>query len=170
MNTGVQRSGATPKYASTTTTPAGKVIHGKTEFKKPMPFIVAAHGNCYVATATVAFPLDLVKKIKKALEFDGPSYVQVYCPCIPGWGLSSDLTVEDSKRAYNSKVYPLFEIEGGVLKNLKKPGKEIKIEEYLKLQKRFKHLSKEEISEVQKHVDKEWNRLVELEKAGIKLF
>ena len=167
-NTGIQRSGATPKYAWTTTTPVGKVKHGDERWKKPMPLIVAMHRNCYVATASVGFPQDLYAKVKKGLDFKGPAYVQVFTPCVPGWKIGSDMTIEVCKKAYYAKVTPLYEIENGILRFSMKPEQFIPVEEYLKLQGRFKHLSKKEIKEIQEHVDREWDRLCGLE--GKKIF
>ena len=114
MNTGIQRSGATPKYASTTTTPAGKKIPGKKENAKPLPFIVAAHG-AYTATANVAFPQDFANKLKKSFDFDGPSYIQIFSPCPTGWKHPTDQSIEISKLAFNTNIFPLYEIENGVL-------------------------------------------------------
>lgn len=169
MNTGVQRSGATPKYAATTTTPAGTHIHGKFQYKKPMPFIVAAHGS-YVATANIAFPLDFNKKIKKALKLDTPSYIQVFTPCVPGWKISSSDTIKSAKLAYQTRINQLYEIENGILKFSMKPSQKMLVEEYLKLQGRFSHLNKDEIKEIQNHVDSEWEKLINLEKSKIKMF
>ncbi len=163
-NTGIQRSGATPKYASTTTSPAGKKVHGKMEFKKNMPLIMAAHG-CYVATASVAFPHDLIKKVQKALKHEGVSYVQVFSPCPIGWGLPSNLSIEIAKLAYKTKVTPLFEVENGIVSITNRPSKELPVEEYLSKQKRFKHLNQKEIEDVQSHVDSEWEKLVNLEES-----
>lgn len=162
-NTGVQRSGATPKYAETTTTPAGKEIPGKPEFKKPFPFIIAAHKPKYVATASIANLQDLFKKVRKGLELKGPSYVQVFCPCPVGWYFTGDKTIQIAKAALESRITPLYEIENGVLKlnfNVKKPKP---VKEYLQLQGRFKHLTEEEIKEIQKHVDSEWKRIKSIE-------
>jgi pyruvate/2-oxoacid:ferredoxin oxidoreductase beta subunit len=168
-NTGIQRSGATPKYASTTTTPHGSKIHGKPEMKKDMPFIMAAH-RAYVATASPTFPQDLVKKVQKGLNFDGPAYIQIDSVCTLGWGVKSDLTIQLNKLAYETRLYPLFEIENGILTNLMKPSKQIPIEECLKLQKRFSKLHPEEIKELQKEVDDYWNRLLKLEEIKVRLF
>ncbi|MFC1754101.1 thiamine pyrophosphate-dependent enzyme [Thermoproteota archaeon] len=168
MNTGIQRSGATPKYASTTTTPAGKKVHGKQEFKKPMPLIMAAHG-CYVATASVAFPHDLIKKVQKALKHKGVSYVQIFCPCIPGWGIPSNLSIEIAKLAFKTKVNPLFEVENGIVTITNRPSKELPVEEYLLKQSRFKHLNQKEIDEIQSHVDSEWEKLVHLEETRVRI-
>ncbi|MBD3313188.1 pyruvate synthase subunit beta [Candidatus Woesearchaeota archaeon] len=168
MNTGIQRSGATPKYAATTTSPAGKKIHGKTEFKKPMPLIMAAHG-CYVATASVAFPHDLIKKVQKALKHKGLSYVQVFSPCIPGWGIPSNMSIESAKLAFKTKITPLFEVENGIVTITNRPSKELPVEEYLSRQKRFKHLSQKEIDDVQSHVDTEWEKLAHLEETKVRI-
>ena len=169
MNTGIQRSGATPKYAATTTSPARKVIHGKVEQKKHMPFIVAAHSNTYVATANMAFPSDYYNKVKKALAHKGPAYVQVFSPCVPGWRIAANMTVEVAKRAYLSKVTPLYEIEDGVLKFSMKPSKPIPVKEYLELQGRFKHLNDKEIAEIQAFAESEFSRLEAIEKSGGKI-
>jgi len=169
MNTGIQRSGATPKYASTTTTPAGKKIHGKMEQKKPMPLIMAAHG-AYVATANVAFPADFIDKVRKGIEFKGPAYVQVFSPCVPGWKYSSDRTIEISKLAFETKSYPLYLIENGVLKFTKEPSKQVPVSEYLKMQGRFKHLTPAEIAEIQKHVDDQYGLLKKLESSKVRLY
>jgi pyruvate ferredoxin oxidoreductase beta subunit len=169
MNTGIQRSGATPKYASTTTTPAGKAIHGKKEFAKPLPFIVAAHG-AYTATANVAFPQDLAAKLKKSFEFNGPSYIQVFSPCPTGWKHPTDQSIEIAKLAFNTNIYPLYEIENGKLKINRKPTKFVPVEEYLMRQGRFKHLSKEDIADVQQHVNANWERFLKLEEASLKIF
>ncbi len=169
MNTGIQRSGSTPKYANTTTTPAGKKVHGKTEFKKDLPFIVAAHGG-YVATANIAFPQDFATKLKKALAFNGPSYIQIFAPCPTGWYHPADLTIEIAKIAFKTNAYPMFEIENGVLKISRKPPQPTPIDEYLLKQGRFKHLSKEDIADVQQHVNANWERLLKLEESGLRIF
>ena len=167
-NTGIQRSGATPRYAATTTSPAGKVIHGKVEWKKQMPFIMAAHGkHVYVATANIAYPLDFYNKVKKGLAHKGPAYIQVYTPCVPGWKIPSNITITLSELAFKSKVTPLYEIEDGILTINKKPEKEIPVKEYLKLQGRFKHLDADEIDDIQKHIDEQWNNIVELDKSKV---
>ena len=169
MNTGNQRSGATPKYAETTTTPVGKKIRGKQEFKKNMPMIMAAHG-CYVATANAAFPHDIIAKVKKALSKDGVSYIQIFSPCIPGWGIPSNISVEIAKLAFRTNMYPLFEIEDGIVRITNRPSKVSPIEEFLSPQGRFKHLTKDETAELQKNVDSEWSRLVKLDESKIRIF
>ena len=163
-NTGFQRSGATPRYGETSTTPYGKKIHGKQEVKKPLPFIIAAHRSPYVATANVAFPQDLDKKIRKAISTKGPTYVQVFSPCILGWKYPTGKTIEIARKSVESGIAPLYEIINGklILKDIKK----IKVGEFLSLQGRFKHLSKSEISEIQRSVDEEWKFL----KSGVRFY
>ena len=169
MNTGIQRSGATPKYASTTTTPGLKKIHGKTEYSKPLPFIVAAHG-AYVATASVAFPQDLAAKITKSLSKSGPSYIQVFTPCPTGWKHPTESGIDIAKFAFRTNIYPLYEIEDGVFRLSRKPAQKTPVEEYFKTQGRFRHLSPEDIADVQKHVDANWERFLKLDESGMKLF
>ncbi len=169
MNTGIQRSGATPKYGATTTTPAGKKIHGKQELKKDMPFIMASH-RCYVATANIGYPQDFIAKVKKAISMDGPAYIQVFSPCVLGWKFPSDKTIEMCKLAFETNVYPIYEIENGVLKFTKKPSNQKQVIEYLKVQGRFKHMNDKEIADVQAFVDSEMKRFEDLEKSGLKIF
>jgi len=152
MNTGVQRSGATPFCASTTTSPAGAQSKGNDTFEKDMPAIVAAHKIPYVATASIAYPMDLQKKIKKALEKQ-PSYLHVHVPCPVGWGYDSSKTVEIGKRAVETGCWNLYEIEDGKMSFTFKPKDRKPVGDYLKGQKRFKHLTDEDIAQIQKHVD-----------------
>ncbi len=156
MNTGGQRSGATPTYAATSTHPAGKASSGKTERKKDLPAIVAAHNIPYVATASVAYLKDLQKKVKKAMTYRGPRYIQIDTPCPSVWGFASDYTLEIARAGVNSGLVPLFELENGVLTNVRKISKPVTVEEYLKPQKRFRHLMKdgaesEEIQKIKEH-------------------
>jgi pyruvate ferredoxin oxidoreductase beta subunit len=140
MNTGFQRSGATPYAASTTTTPVGKYSYGKVEQKKNMMQIVLAHGVNYVATASIAYPKDFEDKVKKALNTKGPSHIHVLSPCNIGWGFEPSLTVEVAKIAVETGLYPLYEYVNGELVGVKKIPKTKPVEEFLKHQKRFKHL------------------------------
>jgi pyruvate ferredoxin oxidoreductase beta subunit len=159
QNTGIQRSGATFPYAATTTSPNGKVIHGKQQPKKPLPFIIAAHGAKYVATASVANLFDLKNKVQKALATDGPSYISVLVPCIPGWKIDSSMTIELSRLAQDTNVCPLYEIEDGVLKLNYKPTEKKPVEQYLMTQGRFKHLTPDLVGKIQKYVDDRWTYL-----------
>ncbi len=162
-NTGIQRSGATFPYASTTTAPAGKKVHGKQEPKKPLPLIIAAHGVRYVASVSIANINDLVNKVKKALAIDGTTFIHAFCPCIPGWRTDPSKTIEISRRALETGVFPLYEIENGILKFSQKIGKRKPAVEYLEMQGRFKHLNEEEVQKIQKYVDDRYNFLLSIE-------
>jgi pyruvate ferredoxin oxidoreductase beta subunit len=158
MNTGGQRSGATPLYAATSTHPAGKESVGKVEMKKNVPMIVAAHGIPYVATASVAYVKDLQKKVKRAMEFRGPRYIQVDTPCPSVWGFPSDHTLEVGRMGVQSGLIPLFEMEEGEITHVRKIKKQVPVEAYLRGQKRFRHLfgteGEKEIAEIQALADK----------------
>ena len=159
MNTGIQRSSATPYGASTTTAPAGKFSIGQTTWKKNMPEIAVAHSIPYVATACPSYPFDLMNKVKKARGIKGPSYVHIFSPCPTGWRCSADLTIEIGRLAVETGVFPLYEVEGGRYRlNVDRP-KLRPVEEYLKPQGRFRHLLDEEIAKIQQHVDEEYARL-----------
>jgi len=140
MNTGGQRSGASPLFSSTTTHPAGKVSLGKPEIKKDLPAIVAAHGVPYVATASVAYLKDLQKKVKRAMEYHGPRYIQVDSTCPSVWGFPSDRTLEVARLGVQSGLVPLFEMQDGSVTSVRRIKKKIPVEEYLQTQKRFRHL------------------------------
>lgn len=148
-NTGIQASGATPWAANTTTTPAGdgKTIDaiGSRQRKKDMIAIALAHDLPFVAQTTVGYPEDIKRKIKKAREIKGPSYVQILVPCIPGWGIKPGEAVKLGRLAAQTGLYPLLEYENGKLINaMKVPQKKVIVDEYLQLQARFKHLFKDE--------------------------
>lgn len=158
MNTGVQRSGLTPFNGWTSTSPSGKVSWGNPTDKKNMPAIAAAHGIPYVATATVAYLKDLEKKVKKALEIVGPKYLQIHCPCPLGWAHEPNDTIKVAKLAVQTGLIPIFEMENGVITSVRKITKKLPVEEYLKLQGRFRHLFKkpgfdEELKRVQALAD-----------------
>lgn len=162
MNTGIQRSSATPFGASTTTTPSGKFSIGESRQKKPLAAICAAHDIPYTATATIAYPKDLEKKVKKALETT-PSFLHVLVPCPSGWRYPSEFTIEISRLAVQTGVFLLWELEGSDFNNIvitKKIKKRKPVIEYLKLQGRFRHLIKneEEINKIQKMVDEKCAR------------
>lgn len=143
MNTGNQCSGATPYGAATATTPPDTTVLGNEFTKKDIPAIAVAHGVPYVATSTIGFPEDIAAKVKKALTFSGPKYIQILVGCVPGWGYESELTVSLCRLAQKSGHYPVFEMENEkVTKVMKVPQDPPKVEEYLKPQKRFAHLFK----------------------------
>jgi pyruvate ferredoxin oxidoreductase beta subunit len=141
-NTGFQRSGLTPHDALTTTSPASSTSWGNATRKKDLPAIVAAHGAPYIATSTAGYPLDIARKVKKAFTFEGPKYLQIHCPCVPGWGVDSSMTVRTARMAVDCGLYPIFEMENGTLTRVRKIKKDdlITVEPYLKAQKRFAHL------------------------------
>ncbi len=168
MNTGIQRSGSTPLGASTTTSPAGDVSYGEDIHKKDMPKIVAAHGVEYVATANIAYPEDFKAKIEKALKIEGPKYIQVFAPCPRGWRHEAQNVVKIARMAHETAVYPIYEMENGEITKVKKIKDRKPVEEYLKLQGRFKHLFKKEggekvIKEIQRVADQNAKNL-DLEK------
>jgi len=154
MNTGVQRSGLTPFDTNTTTSPAGTQSSGNVRPKKPMPEIANAHGIPYVATASVAFPQDIQRKVKKALAIKGPKYMQIHVPCPLGWRHETNLTIQVAKLAVETGLYPLIEYENGMLA-AKRQITPKPVEEYLKAQGRFKHLlnKPEELKKIQEIAD-----------------
>jgi pyruvate ferredoxin oxidoreductase beta subunit len=158
MNTGVQRSGSTPTYARTTTSPPGKVSLGNLRPKKDLPQIAVAHGLPYVATASVGYPQDIDRKVKQALSIRGPKYLQIHVPCPLGWQHDTSMTLAMARLAINTGLFPLFEVENGQLARVRKIAKKLPVEEYLKPQGRFRHLfegegRKEEIAQIQKIAD-----------------
>ncbi len=163
MNTGIQRSGATPEGAWTTTTPIGEVSHGKAEPKKDVMAIVAAHRPAYAATVNVAFPEDFVRKVQKAKAIKGPRFLHALAPCPPGWRFSSEKTIAIGRLATDTNIFPLYEVEDGKYRITRKLGIARPVAEYLKLQGRFAHLTDADIAEIQAHVDANWKRLLQLE-------
>jgi len=163
MNTGNQRSATTTLFAATTTSPVGTqkrgTYHLPTTLKKDMCAIMAAHGAPYIATASIAYPLDLVKKIQKAASMKGPRYVHIQTPCPNGWGFPESKTVEVARMAIQTGCWVLYEIEQGRLNVTRKIAKRKPAKEYLTLQKRFNHLTDQEICQIQELVDLKWNEL-----------
>jgi len=144
MNTGIQRSSSTPHAATTTTSPAGKVRMGKRHLKKDLISIIAAHHIPYAATASVAYPSDLRKKVRRAMAVNGPSFLHVHVPCPLGWGHDSDVTIEVARLAVQTGLFPLIELERGELVGVLPIRAKHPVSEYLKLQKRFAHLFTEQ--------------------------
>jgi pyruvate/2-oxoacid:ferredoxin oxidoreductase beta subunit len=160
MNTGVQRSGATPFLAWTTTTPEKTP---KTEPKKDIMAIMVAHRVPYAATATIAYPDDFIRKVQKAKSIYGTKFLHVLAPCPPGWKAPSEVAIKLARLAVQTTVFPLYEVEGGERYTLNEPGRETQagtpVNEYLKLQGRFSHLTEEEIQAIQTVVNARWERL-----------
>lgn len=143
-NTGFQRSSLTPFDAVTTTSPAGELSWGNETRKKDLPAIAAAHGVQYIATSTAGYPRDVEKKVKEAMSLRGPRYLQIHCPCVPGWGIESSMGVRIARLAVDSGLYPIFEMKRGEITKVRKikAKDRVRVEEYLKGQKRFSHLFK----------------------------
>lgn len=159
MNTGIQRSSATPYGASTTTSPVGKVTAGQTTWPKDITAIVAAHDIPYVATASPSYPFDLMNKVKKGAEVKGPAYIHVLSVCPTGWRLPTELTIEIGRLAVETGVFPLYEVENGHYKLNVDRAKLRPVEEYLKPQGRFRHLSPEQMEKIQEKVNKKYAEL-----------
>jgi len=163
MNTGIQRSGATPCGASTTTEPAGKVSPGKQQFRKDLTSIVAAHHIPYAAQASIFYWKDLVNKAEKAFNADGPAFINILAPCHRGWRFPMEKTMEISKLAIDTGFWPLFEVENGVWKITIRPKQRKPVIEWIKSQGRYSHLLKEEnkpvLERIQKEVDDYWKYL-----------
>lgn len=145
MNTGNQTSGATPFVSETTTSPAGTGPEGigSRLQKKDMPAIALAHGLKYIATSSIGYPEDIKAKVKKALTFDGPKYIQILVTCVPGWGTEPKDTINVGRMAHETGMYPCYEIVNGKQKlTMPFPKLRPKVEDYLKMQGRYKHLFK----------------------------
>jgi len=167
MNTGIQRSSATPLGAHTSTAPAGSVKQGKEQNRKDLTRIMVAHNIPYVAQTTPFHWKDLAMKVEKALACDGPAFLNILMPCTVGWHFDMAIGIELSKEAVETNFWPLFEVENGVYKINQKPKERKPIADWMKKQGRFKHLFKpgnEHILEAsQKYIDDEWEKLLKLE-------
>jgi pyruvate/2-oxoacid:ferredoxin oxidoreductase beta subunit len=157
MNTGIQRSSATPFGTWTTTTPSN---HPKSQPKKNMMEIMAAHRIPYATTCSVAFPEDMMTKIGKARAIRGTKFIHIYSPCPTGWKCPSSLAVKIARLAVHTKIFPLYEVENGDRYNINIAPKNAPVEEYLRLQGRFNHLTEDQIRGIQETVDREWERLL----------
>lgn len=176
MNTGIQRSGGTPHGASTTTSPAGTVIPGKLEYKKPIADIMVAHEMPYVATASPYHWRDLITKARKGIEVNGPAFLHAFAPCPRGWRSDPSKSIELSRLAVETCIFPLWEAINGEYQLSAaskvialRPERKKPVKEYLQLQGRFRHLFTPKFEkvtgEIQRITDKKWQRL--LRKCGI---
>ncbi len=156
MNTGIQRSSSTPWGAWTTTTPAG---HPESQPKKDMIAILAAHRIPYAATATVAYPVDLVEKLTRARSIRGTKFIQILSPCPPGWKTADEDSIQLARMAVRSRVFPLMEIENGERWRFTAEHPGDPVEPYLRRQGRFRHLTGEQIARIQADVDARWEVL-----------
>jgi len=163
MNTGTQRSSASPAGAVTTTTP----ILAKLQHKKDMIGIVEAHRIPYVATASPAFPLDLYDKVSTARHIHGPRYMEVHAPCPPGWGFPNKDLIKMGKLAVDTGVHVLFEIKDGKFRltarslALAEKGRQKTVADYVKGQTRFRKITPEQIQRLQEFTDRRWTELLE---------
>jgi pyruvate ferredoxin oxidoreductase beta subunit len=169
MNTGIQRSGATPRGAQTTTSPVGEVIPGKLQWRKPFTQIMAAHEIPYVAQTSPHNFRDLMTKAKKAFAADGPAVLNVLAPCPRGWRYSSEETMSVAKLAADTCYWPLYEVENGgdghiVTTVTYKPRQKLPVSEWFKAQGRFRHLFRPAnawlLEEIQAKIDQEWEQLL----------
>jgi pyruvate ferredoxin oxidoreductase beta subunit len=167
MNTGIQRSGATPKGADTTTSPAGSAIPGKPEWKKDLIAICAAHGIEYAATASPAYWNDYITKVRKGIEVNGPAVIDVLSPCPLGWRHDSSISIQLVRLAVETRYFPIYEVEKGKYKLNINIATLKPVEEFLKTQGRFAHLFKPEyrkdvVDDIQMNVNANWNRILKL--------
>ena len=157
MNTGIQRSSATPWGAWTTTTPP---LNLKNQPKKDIVRIMVAHRIPYVATASIAYPEDFIRKIRKAKETRGFKFIYAFSPCPVGWRFSSELTIRLARLAVQTKIFPLYEVENGERYILNEEPEGTPVSEYLKSQGRFGFLREGDMERIQENVDQEWKRLM----------
>jgi pyruvate/2-oxoacid:ferredoxin oxidoreductase beta subunit len=156
MNTGIQRSSATPFLGWTTTTPSPAA---KDTPKKDIMEIMAAHRIPYAATASPAFPEDFREKMNRVKKTKGLRFLHILSSCPPGWKFPSELSLKISRLAVDTRIFPLYEIENGRRYRLTVEPKGKPVQEYLKLQGRFGHLQENEFNAIQKNVDGEWEVL-----------
>lgn len=163
MNTGIQRSSATPKGASTTTAPAGEEKYGKQEKRKNLTEIVAAHEIPYVGQASISHLQDLADKAEKAIHRDGPAFLNVLSTCQLGWRIPPKDAVKVAQKGVDTCFWPLYEVDEGEHNITYEPKEKLPVEEWLEPQKRFAALFKtgneEVIDEIQEDVDKDWEKL-----------
>ncbi|MHB1322980.1 MAG: thiamine pyrophosphate-dependent enzyme [Coriobacteriia bacterium] len=164
MNTGIQRSSATPKGAWATTAEVGPAQQGKIQRRKDLTQIMAAHNIPYVAQASISHWKDLTSKAEKAFSVEGPAFLNVFAPCPRGWRIPSSQSVEIAKLAVQTGFWPLYEVEDGVFRQTVRVANRKPLEEFLKPQGRFKHLfapgNEALLAEIQSDVDKAWDDLI----------
>jgi pyruvate/2-oxoacid:ferredoxin oxidoreductase beta subunit len=161
MNTGIQRSSSTP-YGAWTTTTTGQ--DWKRLRKKNIVEVLVAHRIPYVATASIAFPDDLLRKAQKAKETKGSKFLHIYASCPTGWRIPSEMSVKIARMAVQTNIFPLYEVEDGLRYTINYKPKEYLVREYFKLQGRFKHLTDQDLGQIQQMVNEDWELL--LRKAG----
>jgi len=173
MNTGTQRSGATPFGAWTRTSPAGSSVPGKMQHRKDITRIMAAHNIPYVAQASPSHHLDLMRKIQKAMSISGPKFINILSPCHRGWRSKSDDAIALSRLAVNTCYWPLFEMENGKTRLTHTPKEKLPLKDFLRPQGRFAHLFRPEnewiIEQSQTQIDADWVALQDKGAAGAAL-
>jgi len=167
MNTGVQESGATPFGASTANSPRGKRL-----FKKNMPFIMKEHNIPYIATANISYAQDFIQKLRKALTHTGFKYIHLLSPCPPGWRIPADETIHVGRLAVETGAWALFEIENGRFRltgpsvNLLNQARRKPVEEYLRIQERYRQMTDEDVKILKEWIDDSWKKYSDLQKLG----
>jgi pyruvate/2-oxoacid:ferredoxin oxidoreductase beta subunit len=156
QNTGNQRSSAAPWMSTNATNPAGAA---KLEFKKDMDLIMAAHGIPYLATVSVAYPDDFMRKVAKAKAIKGFRFIHILNPCPAGWGFSSEKTMEIARLSVETSIFPLFEVENGVKLTITHTPKGLPVSEYVKPQQRFRSMSQEDLARIERDVQNRWHRI-----------
>jgi pyruvate/2-oxoacid:ferredoxin oxidoreductase beta subunit len=154
MNTGIQVSSATPRYTWTGTTPGGN-----TRRKKNIMDIMAAHRIPYAATASIGFPEDLMAKVEKAKGVRGTRFIHILSPCNTGWRIGEDQAPLLATLSVETNVFPLFEIHDGIRHVINHEPRRLPVKDYLRLQGRYRHLTEEQIQEMQSEVDRSWKLL-----------
>jgi pyruvate ferredoxin oxidoreductase beta subunit len=171
MNTGIQRSSATPLGADTTTSPAGSAVPGKMQSRKDLTKIMAAHGIPYAAQASPSHWADLIKKVRKAHEIKGPKFMNIIAPCNRGWRSQTDDSILLSRLAVETCYWPLYEVENGRLTVTYKPDPKLPATDFMKPQGRFKHLFQPEneglLKRLQEELDANWERLLKEEACSL---
>jgi pyruvate/2-oxoacid:ferredoxin oxidoreductase beta subunit len=161
MNTGIQRSSSTP-YGAWTTTTTGQ--DWKKLRKKNIVEVLVAHRIPYVATASIAYPDDLLRKAQKAKETKGSRFLHIYASCPTGWRIPSEMSVKIARMAVQTNIFPLYEVEDGLRYTINYKPREYLVREYFRLQGRFRHLTDQDIDQIQQMVNEDWELL--LRKAG----
>ena len=157
MNTGVQRSSSTPYGAWTTTTPGQD---WKKMRKKNIVEALVAHRIPYAATANIAFPEDLVRKVQKAKGLKGSKFIHIYASCPTGWRIPSEMSVKIARMAVQTNIFPLYEVEDGIKYTINYKPKEYLVREYFKLQGRFRYLTDRDLDQIQEMVNEDWGLLL----------
>ncbi len=170
MNTGIQRSSATPRGASTNTSPAGRVVPGKQQDRKDLTACMVAHNIPYVAQATVSNHMDFMRKVEKALAVEGPAFINILQPCHRGWRYKPEDSIKLARLAVDSLYWPIFEVENGKWKINYKPKEPIPVADWFKEQGRFRHILKDDPEGVidwhQQRTEQRWKELLQREAAS----